>query len=315
LALARCPGGADVLAGGSAVSEQPETKPAERNPTTVWHRLRARPWRLLMAAACLILLVCYSPAAVAYVAPRPMLWFWFAIALGILGLWRRRPERRGGLVLLTVGFALLTLYFMPLNAYWLSRALEAKHPPIAHRPKDVQAIVVLAGGLRAPDAQGLPFQPSESTLYRCLRGLEMYRQGPPCPVFVSGGRISPENADPSCAQVMRDFLEHSGVASADLVVEEESQSTYENAVATARLLKERGIRKILLVTDGLHLHRAVLCFEAQGLEVVPCGCSYRARALRWSATELMPTTHAAQGVRAALYEYVALLVYTWQGRI
>jgi uncharacterized SAM-binding protein YcdF (DUF218 family) len=280
-----------------------------------WRYLVEKPRRLVLVAVAVALAVMYGLPTIRYLGSRPLVVLWLVCAASLAGMWHRRQERRRQLVLLTVGFALLTLYCLPLSSYLLCGALEWQNPPLGRRPGDVEAIVVLAGGLRSPDVYGLPFQPSESTIYRCMRAAEMYRQGPGCPVIVSGGRTDPDFADPPCAQVMRDFLVRAGVAAGDLIEEDASRSTYENAVETARILHARGIRKVLLVTDGLHLPRAALCFRQQGVEVVPCGCSYRAREFEWSPRTVLPNPFAAQGVRDALHEYVGLATYSLQGRI
>src|SRR5262249_37927778 len=55
-----------------------------------------------------------------------------------------------------------------------------------------------------------------------------------------------------------------------------SRTTYENAVESARLLNDRDMPRVVLVTDAAHLRRAVACFRKQGLDVIPCGSHYRA---------------------------------------
>jgi uncharacterized SAM-binding protein YcdF (DUF218 family) len=308
------------------VSEVSDSKPARFGwpPVThlrhCWRYFRQKPRRLLLCSAVATFLALYGVSIVSYAGTRPMVILWLACTASLAGLWLRRQEKRRRLWVLTIAFLGLTLYFLPPVSYLLCAALESPYPPLGRRPEDVDAIVVLAGGLRAPDVQGLPFQPSESTLYRCLRAAEMYHRGPQrrrrhCLVIVSGGQTDPKAADPSCARVMRDFLVGAGVAPEDIVEEGASTNTYENAVETAHLLRERGIRKVLLVTDGLHLARAVRCFHQQGVEVIPCGCSYRTRNVEWSIRSFIPNTYAAQGLRAALHEYVGLLAYYVQGRI
>jgi len=52
-------------------------------------------------------------------------------------------------------------------------------------------------------------------------------------------------------------------------VEGKSRNTQENAVFSAKILRDEGIRKVYLVTHYWHLPRAVAAFEAAGLEPIP----------------------------------------------
>ena len=48
-----------------------------------------------------------------------------------------------------------------------------------------------------------------------------------------------------------------------------ARTTREEAVEVGKLLKPRGIQRILLVTDGDHMARALPLFERAGFEVLP----------------------------------------------
>jgi uncharacterized SAM-binding protein YcdF (DUF218 family) len=294
------------------VKDASGSKPAFFSLANLWRCLKGHPFRSALILATATLLALYGIPVAKYLAGRPLVVLWLASAVAVASLWWRRQDKRRRLVVLTVAFALLTLYFLPATSSLLCGALESRHPPLDRRPGDIEAIVVLAGTLRPAEAKGLPVEPGENTMYRCLRAATMYHQGRRCPVIVSGGQVDPARPGPSCAKVMKDFLIRAGVAAADIIEEDAAQSTYENAVLTAHLLRARGLRKVLLVTDGLHMDRAMRCFQKQGVDVVACGCSYRALYFEWSVREFMPNPGAAQGVRAALHEHVGLAWYSVQ---
>jgi uncharacterized SAM-binding protein YcdF (DUF218 family) len=238
---------------------------------------------------------------------------WLLAALALAGLWLRPARRR--LIVLTACLVLLAAYSMPATGYLLNKPLEDRHPPLGRRPEGIEAIVVLGGGIQAPEADGLPSLPAADTLYRCLRASHMYRQGPPCPVLVCGGKEDAGSTEPPCARVMRDFLAGQGVAAADLVEEDASASTYENAVEAARLLGQRGLRRVLLVTDAAHMDRAVRCFAKQGVDAVACGCNYRTLKADLSWHDFLPNPAGARGVRSALHEWLGLAGYSLRGWI
>ncbi len=216
---------------------------------------------------------------------------------------------------LTVTFFFFSLCCVPAMGYLGLGSLEWPYPPLEHRPDDTQAIVVLAGYIRpiAP-GQSRP-EMGEDTLCRCMRGVEVYRQGPPCPILVSGGSLDEEGRGPACAPLMRDFLVQMGVPSSDVIVEDRSRTTWENAVESGKLLEARGLRKIVLVTDAAHLFRAVLCFRKQGLDVVGCGCRYRATAIPNEVAAYLPSPAGGRGLQAAWHEWLGTVWYWFQGRV
>ncbi len=69
---------------------------------------------------------------------------------------------------------------------------------------------------------------------------------------------------------MRRLAVTAGVPEAALLIEPYSRDTLGNARETARLLRGRGWRTVILVSDKAHLPRAALLFCIAGVEVVGC---------------------------------------------
>ena len=67
---------------------------------------------------------------------------------------------------------------------------------------------------------------------------------------------------------MKTILEQEFGLSA-VIAETTSRDTWENAVHSAVLLRERHLQTLLLVSNAVHLPRAVAAFQAQGLNVIP----------------------------------------------
>jgi uncharacterized SAM-binding protein YcdF (DUF218 family) len=244
---------------------------------------------------------------------RPHVMAYVAVAVALVALWRSRASRRR-LVALTAAVVLIALLSLPVTSYLALGSLEWSYPPLATRPRDVPAIVVLAGSMCPAASDESRFEPGADTLYRCLRAAELYR-AEPCPILVSGGKVHPTDAGPPLAEVMRDFLLTQGVRPDDLMVESSSHTTYENAADSVRLLNDQDIHRVVLVTDAAHLRRAVACFRKQGLDVVPCGCHYRALGRNGGPTDYLPDPSAAAGVEDAAHEWLGLTFYWLTGRI
>jgi len=236
-------------------------------------------------------------------------------ALALVNLWRKRAESRRRLLLVSVPFVGLTLVCTPAVSHLAVGTLEWWYPPSYTRPPEVEAIVVLSSEMRAPDESGLEAELGEESLYRCLHAAKLYRRGRPCPVLVSGGKVDPTTPGPTLAELMRDLLLELGVAEDDLILEDRSRNTYENALQSASLLREREIETVQLVADAVDLVRAELCFRKQGLKVVPSGCNYRATAWRWRLFGFLPSPGAAKCIERVTHEWLGIAWYRLRGRI
>ncbi|HJT78165.1 MAG TPA: YdcF family protein [Gemmataceae bacterium] len=236
-------------------------------------------------------------------------------AAGLVYAWVRCPAARRRLLWAVLPFAALVLLSLPAVSHFAMGSLEWQYPRLDGRPADAEAIVVLAGTIRPANVVWPRMDPAEDTMNRCLYAARLYHQGRPCPVVVSGGYADTDPETPTCAAVMRDFLEELGVPRDDVVEEGQSRTTYENAVRCAELLRERGTHRVVLVTDAAHLFRAVRCFRKQGLDVVPAPCNFRTGHFQWELGAFLPDPRAAGHVGEVGHEWLGTLWYWCRGRI
>ncbi len=122
-----------------------------------------------------------------------------------------------------------------------------------------QAIVVLGGGLWPEGLLG------NSSLRRALHGIALYRQGlASILVFLGEERRGP----PAEATVRAELARQFGIPPSVILTETRAWTTREEAVRVEALLRSKGVRKILLVTDSHHMSRAQKVFENVGFEVL-----------------------------------------------
>ena len=226
--------------------------------------------------------------------------------------WRREIERRR-LIVMTIALSGLTISCTPVVVGLCGATLTRGYAPTI--PPDADAIVVLAGSLRQLDDDWTRYQLGEDTLYRCLTAADIHRRTDGIPVFASGGKVDPTRPGPTLSAAMRDFLVRYNVPASDITVEEVSRNTFENAVETAKLLKEEKIRQPILVTDATHLPRAKACFALQGIDVLPYPAAYSTRQFEWTPEAVLPNASAARAMRGIVHEWVGLLWYRFKGRI
>ena len=98
-------------------------------------------------------------------------------------------------------------------------------------------------------------------------------------------------------------LKELGVPSEYLTGEECSQSTQENALFSATLMKPYEEQRIILVTDASHMLRSVLIFRRNGFQVLPHAIPLPSQ---WTILDRQ---------RCLLREYLALTQYVWAGSL
>jgi uncharacterized SAM-binding protein YcdF (DUF218 family) len=100
---------------------------------------------------------------------------------------------------------------------------------------------------------------------RAVLAADLFVAGRANRILFTGGR--PAGMACSSGEVMARFAQRLGVPEANMTVESASRNTRQNAELSAPILTAMGARRILLVTDRLHMRRAEACFRAMGFEV------------------------------------------------
>ena len=189
--------------------------------------------------------------------------------------------RRSGYLVIAVALALLLAVGCgPLPA-WLLADLQAGYSAnVAVQPARATAIVLLGNGTeQVGSAQIHTVEPGPLAYGRILKALELYqsckRLSSTCFILISGG--DPQHHGASEAAVYGAQLSKLGVAPEDLILEERSLNTFQNAQYTAALLRARPADQMLLVSSGLHLRRGLLYFGHFGLHPRPVRADRRHR--------------------------------------
>lgn len=238
------------------------------------------------------------------------------ILLGLL-LWRRWP--RLGRALAATGLAALAFLSSNAGAGLFVTPLENLTTPLqAPERAGAQAIVVLAAGqLENAPEYGQRAIPDFYALSRLRYGAHLYRLTG-LPLLVSGGNGEP-HVDPDPAK--REYAKADAMAVAlrqDFGVpvrwiEAGSRDTAENAAFSVRLLRADGIKRILLVTDAMHMARARGAFERAGIEVVQAPTMFFRDQAKGPGTWLP----SAEGMRRswyAVYEWIGIAWYEVRAR-
>ncbi len=209
----------------------------------------------------------------------PSAWALLAIAGAVL------LSRRGWLAaaIATMGAAQLVAFSSPRIVSVLQDALE-RSAPVTYRPgRRYDAAIILGGD----DA-------------RVLGGAELV-QGGDARSFVYTGAIS----NPGSAALLRD-LRSRGLDESRIVIGDRARNTYENAVEAAGIVAEHGWHSLVVVTNAVHMPRALSCFRRQGLapDAYPIDRDDQRSHRSWR-----PSPAALAQSRELLHEVIGSIVY------
>ncbi len=221
----------------------------------------------------------------------------------ITGLLLRRAYPRTGMAISMSSLLLLAILSTKAGALLLVMPMEQRSPPLAVSEVDgAQAIVILGGGRQANAPEyGGDDSPNYWTLARLRYGAKLQRQTG-LPILVSGG--TPDGSRISEAAIMENSL-RDDFATPVRWLEGASDDTKQNASFSAEILRQARIRKIILVTDAVHMHRARLLFAQAGLTVISAPTVFFSRE-RLTLLSFLPSGEGLRRSEYALHEWVGL---------
>ena len=225
------------------------------------------------------------------------------LIVALVLLWFTRKQRAGKL-LVTIGAALFALFGYSASSSILLKPLEYRYPPVLSFEKEagVKWVVVLGGG-HASDAR-LPVtsQIEETALVRLVEGIRVHRMLPGSKLVLSGGPVFDRVPE---AKLMAKLAEDLGVSREQLVLEESSRDTKDEAKLIRKII---GRERFVLVTSASHMPRAVALFRKQGMNPIPDPTGHLVKeSTRLAPNDFFPSAHGFQKAKRAIYEYLGLL--------
>ena len=251
----------------------------------------------------------------------PLTWVVILMSLStFLLLLPSRPHRlKWARISSVAALILLLIISNTFVADVLLGSLEAWYPPpssLAQKHHD--AIVVMAGAILDPGTLRPTVELDSSTSHRTTCGVDLYQQGYASKILLTGGDSSLIGTGPKVAVQMKRWAIRLGVPEQAILTEEDSRTTYENAIGAKRVL---GPASILLVSSASHLPRATALFTKQGFQVTPAPCQFMVRDLpkdRWILLhpfDFLPDDTAIQQTREAVTELAGIAIYWLFGKI
>lgn len=224
----------------------------------------------------------------------------------------QRSRRIGNVLLGAGGLGFAAILLLPVDA-WLLRPLEDRFQS-AQLPSRVDGIVVLGGAIAASISPDRSVPSLNRDADRLTAFATLARAYPGAKLVFAGGPPASKPGIMAEAQASKILLEGLGVAPNRVLYDDESRTTWENAVNALVLAQPKPDEAWVLITSASHMPRAIAAFRGAGWpQVLPWPVAYRTTRAGWPAP-LQPVGNRLTGVDLAAHEWAGLAVYRLQGR-
>lgn len=244
------------------------------------------------------------------------------VAMGLFllaGLCLAWGRTRWGMGLGSVALVGLWLASTPLVATALIDSLERRYPAITVEKTPVaDAIVVLGGALAGaspPKRPGFNLGPSAGRVWHAAT---LFRAGKARWIIVAAGNQPGLEGEQVEAEAVAEMLQVLGVPKQAIRLETGSRNTRENALHARPIIERLGVHRVLLVTSGMHMPRAMTIFTKawadSNIELVPAPTDIAiAQRHPLSVEDCFPNAGALLTVTRALKEFAGTLAYAIMG--
>ncbi|MDO5114741.1 MAG: YdcF family protein [Synergistaceae bacterium] len=186
----------------------------------------------------------------------------FVIILLALAYYARKKKHSEILTGALCLFAAI-LYIMSTSAgaLLITGPLETLYKAELPSEETDAAILVLAGG-SSYDDKGSSVQPAPYAMERLYAAVKLAKSRPGQSLLIlSGGNVFGAN-DRSEAEALRDAARAMGYDGRS-VIEKWSRTTAENMSQSAKIIQQRGLNHVIIVTNAFHIPRSMLQAERQ----------------------------------------------------
>ena len=226
-------------------------------------------------------------------------------------------RRKWGKKCLGAGIGLLLFFTNPLLS---NLALLAWEP----RFKSFDEIETHEIGIVLTGVTNLSKTATDRTFFnkgadRITHALQLYRLGKIKKILITGGQgLNPVNPQ-SEAELLQRFLIMTGMPQSDILIEDQSKNTAQNAQFTKAFLKQKGIstdQEFLLITSAFHMYRAEGCFDKVGLQTKTFPADYYAHDMKYDLPALIfPDADSLPYWHKLFKEWIGIAVYRIVGYI
>jgi uncharacterized SAM-binding protein YcdF (DUF218 family) len=235
------------------------------------------------------------------------------IFIGLFLIWLNRHKKHVSKYIIATAL----LFYIFSNEFIINELYLSYETPSISRsvvsPHDIG--IVLTGGLMNEEKEPIENLFLGSHADRFAQALLLYKDNKIHKILISGGDLKLISRPiKSEGKLAAEFLIKCGVNASDIILEDKSVNTYENAKFTAKILKQKyPNQQFLLISSASHLPRAIACFRKHSISVTPYGADYTSKKRRFMLVNFIPNIYAFENSQALVHEWIGFLSYKLMG--
>ncbi len=239
----------------------------------------------------------------------PYTWLFFGLLFLLKKLWNT-PYKKW-----VLGFTIFM--YVISNSFLVDevvRAWEYCDDDIYLKETKYDLAIVLGGMGRIDERQDrFDFGYSGDRLFQTL---ELYHKQRVKKLLITGGSGSISKPNHREAFYIKKYLKNIAIPDSNIIIENDSKNTYENAIFTKRVLDSIHFKgSILLVTSSFHMRRSLAIFEKAGYKNVTPFVTNKITGIRKFEFDycFMPNIEAVFSLNLILHEIVGYATYKLKG--
>lgn len=202
-----------------------------------------------------------------------------------------------------------------LGSSLIMRQLEKKFPAMTVQQAPKSDAVVVLGGFIDP----LIFQGNRPEFYgsvdRLIAGAELLTKNKAQTLLISGGSGLMLQGGMKEGNIIEKWFNELGIFKNRIMSEAISRNTRENAIESAKIIRNKKFKSVLLVTSAFHMVRSQGCFEKTGLNVIAYPVDFKSEDKPVFPESYFPSARGVDIFTMAIREVIGIVAYKAVGYI
>jgi uncharacterized SAM-binding protein YcdF (DUF218 family) len=207
----------------------------------------------------------------------------------------------------------LIVFLIFSNGFLLNRvASRWDYTPVELPVGSKYSCAIVLGGFQMQDKNEKGY--FNSSADRFIQALLLYKQGYVGKILITGGSGMLGRSSLLYSSWAKGEFVKCGVPANDILVENDSRNTFENAQFSKRVLDSAGIKPpYVLITSAFHMRRSLWVFGHEKLPVVAYPCNFVLGRADWYLGDLLPNASPLAAWSVYFKEIIGLQAYRIKG--